>query len=233
MDPFRPRPDLVSIWELGLRLHDCDPDQLNHSELSAEVRETLREIILSADSHFNLFDVTGKELLAVYIPIVRIIKEHPVVQKIIEAGHSRRYDKELLDQAFISSREFKRWALDYDRKLPEFWFNPQDIHLHDQELAKRWGKLPPENRASPQHEPKKSKRHVEAAKARHAPLQKIFDVFVLYYQNGIFPSKAEAARRFLRELPAEQRKLLSMDRAERTLTDHLSRHLKQQNPSKK
>ena len=67
-----------------------------------------------------------------------------------------------------------------------------------------------------------------ASQVRHGPGNEIKDRFLEYCSNNDYPSVAEAARRFYKDLPSEDKVLLCPSRkernAERTLTSHYSKN---------
>lgn len=64
-----------------------------------------------------------------------------------------------------------------------------------------------------------------AAKRKHAPIQKIKDMFIKWFlehsNDGTFKSRSDAARKFYSNLEADLRKLMAPTNAERTLKDAL------------
>lgn len=217
-----------------MRLHEIDPETATLDAIPAEAKDTLRGLIVAQEHNFNIFDVNGDELLATYIPIIKIVKEHPVDLRLRRMALDRKYDKEFLDGVFIAKDEYEYYMLIHDQPLPSFWFDDDEIEYHDSERRKAHHRYEPEEVAittqknSETANKRKSTRHVQAAQKKHAPKRAVIEKFFIFYQAKSHPSKAQAARQFLSNLPNDERLLFSPERAEKTLTDALSKHLKEQ-----
>ena len=83
-----------------------------------------------------------------------------------------------------------------------------------------------EKLAEEKHKRKRSLRAKNAAIKRHAKTRELRLEFTNYYFSGSFPSKREAARRFLKTLPNDKRRLLAESNALRTLTGWIAGYKK-------
>lgn len=61
------RHEFLSVWEVGHRWHDLDPDASEPQNPPVRVKETLRELILAINVYINAYDVHGK-----FIPMERL-----------------------------------------------------------------------------------------------------------------------------------------------------------------
>lgn len=225
------KPDLLSIWEVATRLHEIDTEVSTIDSLPPEAKDTLRSLIIDQGSNLNIFDVDDNELLPTLIPIVNVVREHPVAKKLMRMAKDRQYDKIFLDSVYIDKAEYEYLMLMRNLPLPTFWFNDDDIECHNEERLKAFGKLP-EQKAATTLEIPKSERHSKAAQIKHAPKNQVIEQLVVFYQTGIFKSKAQAVRKFIASLPSEKRQLFSAERIERTLADALAKRLNQNSPTK-
>lgn len=164
----RNKPQLLSIWEVATRLHEIDPETATVETLSVEAKETLRNLIIAQGHHFNIFDIDGEQLLPIYIPIVKIVKEHPVALRLTRMGKDRKFDKEFLDGVYIDKEEYEYLMLMHNEPIPTFWFSAHDIEYHNEQRLEAHGRLPKQEATPPSEKPK-SERHAKAAQIKHAP----------------------------------------------------------------
>lgn len=131
--------ETLSIWEVGVRLHDLDPDIHDETTIGPEVRETIRNLMEAAEGHFNLLDREGNELLPTYNPIFRSIKDHPAVKRLQADATSRKIEKSFLDTLFIFKDEFEYWYLMNNQTVPSFWFTQEEIDDHFEQRREAFG----------------------------------------------------------------------------------------------
>jgi hypothetical protein len=210
--------DFLSVWEVGHRWEDVDPDESDPKKLPKEVRERVRQVLQGISYGMLVpYDVQREE-----IPTEELwftgIRSTKFAKELDRHLYQLIYDRTLLTSVFVSQDEVEKWCWRMNQPLPAFWFPDQ---------VNRWGAVEKDD-VPAKHEPKTASALAKkAAQKRHEPRNRLKQDFFDFWMQGkgSFRSRADAARRFYKSLPPEKRKLLVESNAIRTLTQALAKVL--------
>jgi len=125
---------IMSIWEVGHRWAEFDPDETTQSDLPKEVRGKIREILSALHTSLNLLNSSGEREFDSYIPLIKLEIANKARLRADEYLLKRQFPKDDLDTFYIHRAEFMKWCLIQMWPLPSFWFGEDEIYDHNMEL---------------------------------------------------------------------------------------------------
>lgn len=145
--------DPLSIWELGLRWLELDPDGVGAAQLPANCRDLLRDLCLAGLQYINPHDASGAEVVGLFVPFINVEIESKVHKALQVAVAKRVYDRTLLDSVYYLKDQVAQWCILTRRTFPFFWYRSDEADYYLGEWRRQWREeypfeLPPE-RAKP------------------------------------------------------------------------------------
>ncbi|SDA16518.1 hypothetical protein SAMN05216315_1088 [Nitrosospira sp. Nsp18] len=114
-----------SIWELGHRWHNLDPESTDSKKLPLVVQDTLRSLA-GAYHYDDLMIVNSKGVEnkgAYHEPTQHRYKHEEIEEGLADCNQRKIFDKPLLESVYIEQQPLGKWCLEKGIALPDFWFS--------------------------------------------------------------------------------------------------------------
>ncbi len=169
-----------------------------------------------------------------------------VADKLGETFKGRKFDRILLESVHLKKECIFKFCIETDREMPEFWFSSKDIEefkaeymnesgnndfVLSQELSSNVSFSSVANGAD--NITTLASRNRKAAIKKHAPVNALKERVCHFYlsevQDNHKKSYSRVAKKFYESLPEEERRLLKPSNAVRTLSEAISKFMKERN----
>lgn len=116
-----------SIWELGHRWHNLDPESTDPKKLPLAVQDTLRS--LSGAYHYDglmIVNSNGVENKGAYHELTQHrYKLEEIEEGLFDCYREKIFDKRLLESVYVEQQPLGKWCLAEGITLPGFWFSAE------------------------------------------------------------------------------------------------------------
>ncbi len=220
--------DRLSVWEIAHRWHDVDPHCYESlADIPLEVKDTLRNLAaeiyyerLYSDLWLDRETNNHKDELKAFRKkgIKKAISDYQTeFNNCIELND---FSPSTFKAIMIPIWELEYWCKEYNIPFPGFWAKSlwqggERLPFPGSQPVSTEGKEDCSNSVSEQHR--------MAALARHEPMYDLKRKCVIFHLAHPELTNAEAARRFYKSLPDEEKKLAPTN-YERTLSEALSEY---------
>lgn len=114
-----------SIWELGHRWHNLEPESTDSKKLPLAVQDTLRS--LAGAYHYDdlmIVNSNGVENKGAYHePTQHRYKHEEIEEGLFNCYREKVFDKRQLESVYIEQQPLGKWCLEEGIALPGFWFS--------------------------------------------------------------------------------------------------------------
>lgn len=114
-----------SLWELGHRWHNLDPESTDPKKLPRAVQDTLRSLA-GAYHYDDLMIVNSKGVEnegAYHEPTQHRYSHEEIEEGLGDCNQRKIFDKPLLESVYIERQPLGKWCLEKGITLPGFWFS--------------------------------------------------------------------------------------------------------------